>query len=360
MLTIDVRMIKQSGIGTYIVNLLPHVIESISFMPITLLGRNEELSQFPWIRRSNINVIEFNEPIYSIQEQVGMSRKIPKQTKLFWSPHYNIPLLYSGKLLVTVHDVFHLAMKEYVGGIHKRMYAKLMFNALSRKASHIICVSDFTKNQFIQYTGSAKSPITTIHNGVNSSWFRPADFREQSETPYLLYVGNVKPHKNLGNLLTAFSKVMHLIPHNLVIVGRREGFITGDQAIVNQSEALGDRIQFTGYISDEELKKYFSNASAFVFPSVYEGFGLPPLEAMACGCPVLVSNRASLPEVCGDAAQYFDPIDPKDIAEKIMMVVNDRRLRDKLVQAGLEQSQKFNWDISRDRTMEKIRSLLIQ
>lgn len=357
MLTIDARMIKQSGIGTYLTNLLPQIIEATD-NDITLLGNIEELSQYPWVNKLNVNIIEINSPIYSINEQVVLMKKIPKETKLYWSPHYNIPLLYKGKLLVTVHDVFHLAMKEYVGGIHKRLYAQLMFKALRLKATEIISVSEFTKSQFIQFTGPTKKSITTIHNGVDTNWFNSLLSEQRKTSPYLLYVGNIKPHKNLGNLLKAFSKIMNEIPHNLVIVGRREGFITGDHMIAEQADEIGNRVVFTGYINDEKLKEFFKNATALIFPSKYEGFGLPPLEAMASGCPVVVSNKASIPEICGEAAIYFNPLNPDEIAEKILLVVRNNQLRSHLIQAGLEQSKKFNWITSGEKTIGIINSLL--
>ena len=145
--------------------------------------------------------------------------------------------------------------------------------------------------------------------------------------PFLLYVGNIKPHKNLNRLIDAFSKLLNKIPHDLIIVGKMTGFITPDNKVINRSKKLSDRIIFKGKVSNKILKQYFSQADIFIFPSIYEGFGLPPLEAMAAGVPVVASKAASIPEVCGDAVFYFDAYNTDDIAEKILQMAKRRKQR---------------------------------
>ena len=163
---------------------------------------------------------------------------------------------------------------------------------------------------------------------------------------FILYVGNVKPHKNLTGLVEAFLLAKEkLRDYHLVIVGKKEGFITGDASLIKRisdNEFLSERVIFTGYVPNDDLPVMYNLASLFVFPSFYEGFGLPPLEAMACGCPLLTSDAASMPEVCRDAARYFDAGNPSDIAEKIIdsLFGSDS---DIFVQRGLRRIEDFSW-----------------
>lgn len=354
---VDSRMIKSSGIGTYIFNLNKEIFEiPNNYKFHLLLNEDEEIHE----KREKYKFIKFNAPIYSINEQYELLKLIKFNTDIFWSPHYNIPLFYKGKLLVTIHDVFHLAMPQYVKGLHKKMYAKFMFNAVKKKANKIICVSNFTKNELIRLVGVDEKKIKVIHNGVDKSWFDIIKKDSPHNRPYLLYVGNVKPHKNLNNLLNAFDLIKDCIPHDVIIVGKKEGFITGDKKLFDKALKFGDRVHFTGFVEEEILKQYYVHADALVFPSFYEGFGLPPLEAMAVGCPVIVSNAASLPEVCGDAALYCDPYSPKDIADKIKLLIANPSLQEELRQKGLERAKLFTWEKCAKETMAVIEEVLNQ
>jgi glycosyltransferase involved in cell wall biosynthesis len=144
------------------------------------------------------------------------------------------------------------------------------------------------------------------------------------------------------------------VPHDLVLVGKKEGFITGDHLVAQEAHRLGGRVKFTGYVDDQQLRQYFAHADAMVFPSLYEGFGLPPLEAMAAGCPVLVSNAGPMPEVCGDAALYCDPRRPEDIAAKLLGLMSDAELQDRLRRQGYERARGFTWDRCVRQTCEVI------
>lgn len=355
---IDLRMLNASGIGTYLSNVVPRVIAASPDINFTLLGKSGTLHKLNWAHGKNINIVDYDAPIYSIVEQLKILSKIPKDTSLLWSPHYNIPLFYRGRLLVTVHDVFHLAMPQYVGGLHKRLYAKGMFAAVKQKADKIICVSEFTKRELVRLVGVDPNKIRVIYNGVDKSWFGIKANRCPHEKPYLLFVGNVKPHKNLVLLLEAFESIMAGIPQDLIIVGKKEGFIIGDKIVQEKAVKLGDRVHFTGYVNDEVLKQYYAHAEALVFPSLYEGFGLPPLEAMACGCPVISSNVVSLPEVCGDAVIYCDPYRPDDIAKKILFLTANLSLQSELREKGIQRAKQFTWDKCAEETATIIKELI--
>lgn len=358
-LSIDVRMLKHSGIGTYIKNLLPLVIAAFPERQINLLGNRNKLLQYSWSSSPNVRIIDCLAPIYSLAEQIELAGKIPRDTRLFWSPHYNIPVFYGGKLLVTVHDVFHLAMQQFVGGIHKKIYAKAMFWQLTKQADAVLCDSLFTKQELQRCTGIGESKTRTVYLGVDEQWFSVSKESRVNLRKYLLYVGNVKPHKNLANFLLAFSKIKEMLQeYDIIIVGKKEGFITGDTSIDKLAQVLGNRVSFTGYISEQALLQYYANAEALVFPSLYEGFGLPPLEAMACGCPVIVAETASLPEICGDAALYVDPYNIDDIGNKILLLLNQPGLRQSLQTNGLRQARQYTWKKCAHETCSVIADLL--
>lgn len=359
MLSIDVRMLYSSGIGTYIRNVVPMILAELKQYPVTLIGNTADISScFSYAK--NVNIVQCSAPIYSVSEQVQILKAIPRGTRLLWIPHYNIPVFYAGRLLVTVHDVFHLAMGKQVGGFDKQIYARSMFNVLKYKASQVICPSNFTQGELSSYTNMRPEKIRVIHNGVDEKTFfiEKREAINCSHKPYILYVGNVKPHKNIAVLLRAFAVIMKEIDYNVVIVGKKEGFLTGDEHISSQAKELGDRVIFTGEISDEHLRYYYNCARVLVFPSLYEGFGLPPLEAMACGCPVIASSIPTSTEICGDAALYFEPRNHLELAERILTVVRNNDIYGILQKKGLNRVKMFSWNSCGLSTAVLIREIL--
>ncbi|CAM3129944.1 glycosyltransferase family 4 protein [Sporolactobacillus spathodeae] len=355
-ITIDMRMINNSGIGTYISNVVPILIENMSDCHFNLIGTRERLRVYS--QHSNVSIIECTSKIYSLREQIEIINKVPSSTDLLWIPHFNIPILFRGTLLVTIHDIFHLAMPNFVEGKIKKFYAKVIFRFVAKKAKKIITVSHFTKSEILHYLRYDPNDITVIHNGVNNSWYIAQNVQSQPDVPYILYVGNVKPHKNLKNLIKAFLLIQDRISHNLIIVGKKEGFLTGDEELVQFAEKYKHRIRFTGYIDDNKLKNLVRNADVFVFPSLYEGFGLPPLEAMACGTPTAVSDIAPLREVCGTNAVYFNPKDENDIAQCIKLLISDERKKKELSQNGRRWVENFSWMECAKQTEKVIRETI--
>ena len=359
-LTVEARMLKAAGIGTYLRSLLPRLMQKAPEWRFVLIGRREEMESFSWARSPQATLIHSSRPIYAPGEQWEIPNKIPAETDLYWQPHYNIPLFYRGKLLVTVHDLLYLDAPGIPGGFHKRLYARLFFSALRRKADGILCVSGYTKERLLFHTGKGKAEPTVVYNGIDESWFHTEKGERPYAKPYLLYVGSVKPHKNLVRLITAFKSLLEKIPHDLMIVGKKEGLITGDNRALKAAEDLGDRVRFTGDFDhdDPRFRQYYLHAEALILPSLYEPFGLPALEAMACGCPVILSQAEALPEVYGNAAEYFDPLSTEDMAEKIYKVLMDPELRKDLSRRGLGQARLYNWDKSADETFAVIQRII--
>jgi glycosyltransferase involved in cell wall biosynthesis len=345
-IAVDARMIGSSGIGTCLREWLPRLIAGRPEDDFALLGPEHLLADVPWTRVPNVRVIHLDAPIYSIREQIDVPLRIPKGTDLFWSPHYNIPLAWRGRLVVTVHDLAHLALPQFVNGAHRRAYARFMFRRISRSADAIMTVSDFTRAEFERLVGSGRARPEVVHNGVSREWFEIPPSPAPHSRPYLLYVGNVKPHKNLVRLLEAFGLLPTGFDCDLLLVGKSEGFLTEDAAVRSAVHRLGPRVQLVGEVSQGLLKRYVAHAEALVLPSLYEGFGLPALEGMAGGRPVIVSRAAALPEICGDAALYCDPLDPVSIADAMARVLQDSDLREQLRCRGLDRARRFTWERS--------------
>jgi glycosyltransferase involved in cell wall biosynthesis len=334
-------MIRHSGIGTYLENIIPQLVTMNKHVQFSIIGDKKLLTEIIG-NRENVHIIHTQIPIYSLAEQIRLPRLIPKNTDVYWSPHYNIPIFYRGKLAVTVHDVFHLRMKEYVG-FFKRMYAKIMFFCIKVKAKRINTNSFFTKSEITNYVGIDADKIKVTALGVDEMWRRPVSPPLLSE-PYIIFIGNVKPNKNLITLLKSFEILMDDISHYLIIAGKKDGFIINDIDSQDYSEKLGKRIRFLGHVPKNDLINYVKHSALLVFPSIYEGFGLPPIEAMACGCPVIAARSSSIPEVCGDAVLYFDPKDERELAVQIKTVLQNNEIREMLIKKGKDRSCKYSWE----------------
>jgi glycosyltransferase involved in cell wall biosynthesis len=169
--------------------------------------------------------------------------------------------------------------------------------------------------------------------------------------PYLLYVGNAYPHKNLEKLIPAFESLRNTYPDlNLILVGGEDYFYSRLKRFVKEKGVK--KIFFTGFVEDVDLKTIYREAECLVFPSLYEGFGLPPLEALACGCPVVSSNKTSMPEVLGEAAEYFSPEEPEFIKKAIKKVLDNKKLRKEILNKGKERIKKFNWQETGRKTLQ--------
>ena len=357
---IDLRWIDNSGVGNYVQGILPGIVEKLRDVSIVGLGDRSRLSSFPWSQACNLRLVDCGAGRYSIAEQFQLPRTIPSKIDLFFSPYYTIPLFYRGPLAVTVHDMSHLVVHEIVSNWKKRLYARLMYRAVRRRASIIFTVSEFTKSELLRLTrGPRDDNIIPTHLGISAEWYGASRRPALRTRPYFVCVGNIKPYKNIGRLVEAFVRVRQQIPHDLVIVGQSEGLITGESPQFFEGvQAAGERVHMTGFVSHDQLLSLVGHAQALIMPSLYEGFGLPPLEAMAAGVPVAVARAASLPEVCGDAALYFDPSNTEDIANSLLDLSNHPELRQRLVAAGRERARLFTWASCASRTAEGLRRAL--
>jgi glycosyltransferase involved in cell wall biosynthesis len=349
-IVVDARMAGDSGIGTYITNLLPRLAASRPDWRLTVLGDPDRLRALPWPDDAKVEIRQCRSRIYTAREQVELRAMARPRPDLFWSPNYNIPLAYGGPLLVTIHDVAHLALPEFAAGLHKQLYARTMFAATRRRATAILCDTAFTREEYSRLVGQPRGKTHVVHLGVDDSWRAAASLPPVRARPYIVCVGNVKPHKNLGTLVRAFARIKNSIPHDLVIVGRREGLRTADHAVEALAATLDGRVEFTGEIPLRRLQAYVAHAAVLVAPSLYEGFGFPPLEAMAAGCPAIASRIGTHQEVCGDGVEYCDPRDASDMGRCIERVVTDQGLRASLRELGTRRVAEFRWSTCAEQT----------
>lgn len=293
----------------------------------------------------------------------------PKQIQLTQFFNYYLPPGVRGITVSFIHDMCYKAVPDTV-----RLKTKIMLNLNLKRTcktvNKIITISQFSKNEIIKYMGVAPEKIEVVYMGVDHDTFHPhlppqaqQAVREKYKLPdsFFLYLGTLEPRKNLVRLLEAYALLVERLPTApaLVIAGRK-GWMYDE--IFSRVEALqlSQRVHFTGYVPDEEAPLLLSAATAFVFPSIYEGFGIPPLEAMACGTPVLTANAASLPEVVEDAAVLVDPFSVESIAEGLYQLASDATLRARLSEKGLIQAQKFHWEKSAEQLYTIYAQLLEQ
>jgi glycosyltransferase involved in cell wall biosynthesis len=240
-------------------------------------------------------------------------------------------------LVITIHDLAHIQLPCF-STYSRRFYYEYLVRPASNRARRVITVSEYSRHEILRWTGLPESSVTNVGNGVDVN-FRPEGHRYEPGFPYILYVGNARPHKNLGRLFSAFAQIDD--PRlRLVLTTPRTRELVGQLL----EKGIERRVHLVGPVSEEDLPALYRGALALVFPSLMEGFGLPPLEAMACGTPVVTSRRTAIPEVVGDAALLVDPLDAADIRQGIERVVEDCALRNAMRQAGLVRARLFNWD----------------
>ncbi len=269
--------------------------------------------------------------------------------------------------IITVHDLIrYFGVKGYGNLIHRpnlrnRLYLTLDYKGV-RKATTVIAVSHTTKRDLVQHLGIPPERISVIYEGIDHQVFKPVP-RRLVDYPYLLFVGSEYPRKNFVGLLKAFSRLKsepRFKDLKLIKVGKpgRPGAELREHSLqaINELNLLGE-VVFTGYVAGEELPAYYSGAECFILPSLYEGFGLPPLEAMACGCPVIVSNVASLPEIAGEAALKVDPYDTNSIASALREVLTNECVKRDLVSRGFERARQFSWERTTEETLKVYESV---
>jgi glycosyltransferase involved in cell wall biosynthesis len=296
---------------------------------------------------------------YSAWEQLSIPRQLHRlQVDLFHAPHYVVPLYCPAPAVVTVHDCIHLLFPQYLPRRRfAQQYASYMMGAAVRKSALVFTVSEASKADILRfYPATDPDRVHVVPNAIDAALLEdPGEAehervreRYQIRGRFVLYAGNIKPHKNLDRLIEAFGLLKQRPGHDdlkLLIIGDEVSRYGSLRRRVETGGLRAD-VRFFGFVPDHTLAALYRMAAVFAFPSLYEGFGLPPLEAMACGTPVVTSRISSLPEVVGDAAVLIDPYSVPDIAEGLERVLGDEALRADLISKGRARAASFSWERS--------------
>jgi glycosyltransferase involved in cell wall biosynthesis len=358
---IDARKLHDFGIGTYIRNLLKQLACLDRDTEYVIICRPDDRDALDGLGRNFRPVVE-TAGRYSLAEQVKIPLALRREgVTLFHAPHYVLPPLVMCKSVVTIHDCIHLMFPQYLPNRLSHAYARLSIALAARRANRVLTVSESSKRDILRFVDVPPEKINVIYNsyderfGVEPKEEDTVRVREryQLHDPFVLYAGNVKPHKNLERLIEAFHLVRNrgLDRLKLVLIGDEISKYTALRRAVHRHQ-LHQYVRFLGYLPGETLAVMYRLAGVFVFPSLYEGFGLPPLEAMASGTPVVTSNVSSLPEVAGNAALLVDPYDTISIADGIHRVLTDDGLNADLRRLGLARAKQFSWETSVRRVRE--------
>jgi glycosyltransferase involved in cell wall biosynthesis len=361
-IAIDARKLRDYGIGTYVRNLLRHLSRIDSTTEYVLLCRAPDCGLAADLGE-NFRAVPEPAPAYSIREQLRVPLDLRREgIDLFHAPHYVLPALTPCRSVVTIHDCIHLRFPQYLPNRLAYAYARASLWIASHRANRILTVSEASKRDILRYFSVPEAKIDVIYNAIDERFGEepPEDEvarvreRYQLNDPFVLYAGNIKPHKNLERLIEAFHTLRRggLEQVKLLIIGDEISKYATLRRAVHKYK-LHQHVRFFGFVPDRTLAVLYRLAGVFVFPSLYEGFGLPPLEAMASGTPVITSNLSSLPEVVGDAALLIDPYDPDAIADAMRRVLTEPALRDDLRARGLNRVREFSWD----RSVRRVRQI---
>lgn len=345
------------GLGRYTQKLIQNleVIDQHNDYVVFLRAENWDSYQ-PTNRRWKKVLADFQ--WYSLQEQVMFPRTLHAAgCDLVHFPHFNVPVFFRGAFVVTVHDLilthFPTLRATTLGPLMyawKHLAYTMVIRRAVRRARRVITVSEYSKHDIASHFKLPASKIIVTPEAVDiPSRGISRDTLEHYLThiglrrPFVLYVGNAYPHKNLERCVEAFADVRRRHPDLTLVMTGREDYFFKRLKVVIRNLGSADAVKFPGFVTDEQLYGLYQAADAFIFPSLYEGFGLPPLEAMAAGTPVVASKATSIPEVLGDAAVYFDPTDIRDMIQALERVLTDTKLRQDMRERGAHQVARYSW-----------------
>ncbi len=356
-IAIDARKWRDFGIGTYVRNLVRHLAKLDRDTSYLLFCNPEDEPTLRDLAANFLPVVD-RSARYGIREHFTIPLKLRRLgAQLLHSPHYVRPLLCTIPSVVTIHDCIHLLFPQYLPNRMAFRYARFVMGSAVRRSALVYTVSQASRADILRfYPWSDPDRVCVVPNAIDAELLEDPgqDERERVRERYqirgrfVLFAGNVKPHKNLGRLIRAFARVRAQPAHEdlrLVLLGDDVSRYGSLRRAVEESGVRQD-VRFFGFVPHRTLAALYRMASVFAFPSLYEGFGLPPLEAMACGTPVVTSRMSSLPEVVGDGALLVDPYSEEEIAQGISRVLNDEELRSGLIERGRRRAALFSWERS--------------
>lgn len=368
---IDARMYRSgvAGIGRYSQNLVTNLLKIDSDDQFILFMTDDDYREFKRlkIQNSNVKVIITNIPHYSLAEQTELPKIIKKENlDLMHFLNFNYPVRYKGKFIVTIHDLTLIKFPDTAKktNVLKRSAFNYVMKKSCQDATKVIAISKNTKHDIEDIFHIDSNKVKVIYESADDNTLFKCDpkyvdsmkKKYNIDSPVILYVGQYRPHKNLPGLVEAFSKIRNEMPCKLVLVGKPDLAHKRLQESIDKTGKKDD-IVMPGFVSDDELACWYKLATVFAFPSLYEGFGLPGLEAMQAGTPVVAANNSVLPEIYEKAAIYFDPFKTQDIADKIKSVLVNDKLRADLIQKGRQRVKKFSWEKMAKETLDLYRQI---
>jgi glycosyltransferase involved in cell wall biosynthesis len=358
---IDIRKLHDYGIGTYVRNLVGQLAKRDGRDQYVLICGRDDAAYVRGLGGRFEALVE-GAGNYSIAEQFSIPVALKRaRVDLFHAPHYVVSPFTSCATVVTIHDCIHLRFPQYLPNRAAHLYAKGMMRMAARRARRILTVSHASKDDILRYLKVPAAKVEVIYNALDERLATPPPEAEitrvreryQLRSSFVLYAGNIKPHKNVDRLIEAFAILRkgRRDDLKLLIIGDEISKYPNLRRLVHRYQ-LHQHVRFFGFVPDETLAVLYRLAAVFVFPSLFEGFGLPPLEAMASGTPVVTSNVSSLPEVVGDAALLIDPMNAGAIADAMRRVLDDPALRADLIRRGCQRVKAFSWERSVARVCE--------
>jgi glycosyltransferase involved in cell wall biosynthesis len=356
-IAIDARKWRDFGIGTYVRNLVRHLASLDRETTYFLFCNAADEATLRDLAANFVPVVDGSAG-YGVREHLSIPWKLRRLgADLLHVPHYVRPLFCSTPTVVTIHDCIHLLFPEYLPSRMAWRYAHAMIGSAVRRSALVFTVSDASRRDILRfYPWADPERVQVVPNALDEAILKDPGAEEMERVKeryqirgrFVLYAGNIKPHKNLDRLIRAFARLRARPGQEdlkLFIIGDE---VTRYPALRRCVESVGARqdVRFFGFVPDQTLAALYRMAAVFAFPSLYEGFGLPPLEAMACGTPVVTSRISSLPEVVGDAAVLVDPHSVEDIATGLERVLSEPALRARLVEKGKERVKLFSWERS--------------
>jgi glycosyltransferase involved in cell wall biosynthesis len=356
-IAIDARKWRDYGIGTYVRNLVRHLAQLDRETTYFLFCDPADEATLRDLAANFVPVVDSSRG-YRLREHVSIPMKLRRLgVDLLHSPHYVLPLLCRRRAVVTIHDCIHLLFPQYLPNRMALTYAQRMMGHAVKASALVFTVSEASRRDILRfYPHADPERLQVVPNAIDPTILEHPGEEEMERVKeryqirgrFVLYAGNIKPHKNLERLIAAFALLKQRPGHEdlkLLIIGDETSKYSSLRRRVETAGVRHD-VRFFGFVPDYTLSALYRLAAVFAFPSLYEGFGLPPLEAMSTGTPVVTSRISSLPEVVGDAAVLVDPYSVEDIADGLDRVLSDEALRATLVERGHARVAQFSWERS--------------
>jgi glycosyltransferase involved in cell wall biosynthesis len=342
---------KRTGVQRAAYNLIKTLIEVDRENEYIIFTGKEQVGAPEW-NYPNVTVVGDNlRPTESFRNHLWEQVRLPRLARKYkidvlHSPANVAPLFYKGKSIIHIHDLCFVVNPQWYSFAFRTVY-NLIIPQLAKRATKVITNSNNSKNDLLQYFNLPAEKVSLVYWAVDDTFSLPATLdasvTKNFDSDYILYVGSLEPRKNIKGLIEAYEKLRHDYPAiktKLILIGGESPLFASVQL---KAREFRDDVVFKGFVTDAELSEFYRRAKLVAYPSLYEGFGLPPLEAMASGAPVVTSCTSSIPEVVGNAAILINPLDRDQLARALHRVLTDHRLRESMVKAGAERVTRFNW-----------------